>query len=60
MSKEAKHDKEGREYFFASPYSKIDYTINKDLKISQEDLICELQLDAIGSWEALDLSLIHI
>ena len=57
MSNEPKHDKEGREYFFASPYSKIDYTINKDLKISQEDLICELQLDAIGSWEALDFKL---
>lgn len=57
MSNEKQYDKEGREYFFAAPYSRIDYTLNKDLKISQEDLMCELQLDAIGGWEALDFKL---
>lgn len=57
MSIEKKFDKEGREYFFAAPDVRIDYTKNADLKISQEDLMCELQLDAIGSWEALDFHL---
>lgn len=57
MSDKMKYDKDGREYYFAASDTRIDYTINKDLKISQEDLMCELQLSAIGSWEALDFKL---
>jgi hypothetical protein len=51
------HDKEGREYFFAAPESAADYTNLVNLKISAEDLQCELQLDAIGPWEALNFHL---
>ena len=57
MSDKKKYDKDGREYVFAVPNYKVDYTKHSDLKISQEDLICELQLDAIGPWEALDFKL---
>ena len=51
------HDKEGREYFFAAPESAADHTNLVNLKISAEDLQCELQLDAIGPWEALNFHL---
>lgn len=48
------HDKDGREYSFAALETTTDYTNRVDLKISTEDLQCELQLDAIGPWEPLD------
>lgn len=51
------HDKEGREYSFAAPESAEDYTNLVNLKISPEDLQCELQLDAIGPWEALNFQI---
>jgi hypothetical protein len=57
MTTENKYDKDGREYFFAKAYPRIDYTVKKDLMISHEDLMCEVQLGAIGTWEALDFRL---
>lgn len=49
-------DKENRDYYFAAPYAKVDYT-KTPIAVSQEDIMCELQLDAIGSWVALDFSI---
>lgn len=51
------HDKDGREYSFAAAETTADYTNLVDLKISTEDLQCELQLDAIGPWEPLNFQI---
>lgn len=49
-------DKNNNDYFFAVPHSRTDYT-NVPVIVSQEDLVCELQLDAIGSWTLLDFNI---
>jgi len=51
-------DKDNRDYFFAAPEAKVDYTKNP-ISVSQEDIMCELQLDAIGSWTPLDFIIQH-
>lgn len=43
-----------KNYQFATSHEKIDFTKLHDKEISIEDIKCELQLTAIGNWEALD------
>jgi len=50
------HDKNNREYFFAVPHVNEDYT-KLDIRPSMEDIMCELQLDAIGTWELLNFNI---
>lgn len=50
-------DKNGRDYFFAAPETVVDYTKLTNLKITTEDLQCEIQLDAIGPWESLNFQI---
>lgn len=49
-------DKNNNDYFFAAPHAITDYT-KVPVTVSQEDLMCELQLDAIGTWVMLNFDI---